>query len=180
MHAPVFQTTAILSRALDYKSNHWLTINARYKSMRQWHFILPLALTLILGGCASCPTTGVDARASNIRPAFAVSRFSDLEIRAKLAMRPRSRLTSRHARSYHKSPSDQTSALPEPKQSDAPEPRPNSTEWWLRENVRVGKAIIICRVCIASVSNVSQPKQAAPPALSSPPALSTTQALDEF
>src|SRR5712664_1683694 len=112
--------------------------------MRQMLFFIPVAFALSLAGCASSPNTGMFAR------------VPDSQIRPKFAVLPRNKSPSRHARSHHQA----AAVAPGPKEVDAPEPRPNSTEWWLRENVRVGKAIVICRVCLAStVANVSQPKQ---------------------
>jgi hypothetical protein len=126
--------------------------------MRQWPLFSMIALVLCLGGCASSTTPGLDARASYTRPAFAVARI-DPEGRPRLAVQ-RSRSAFRRAKARHNSASDQPLVVStEPKQLDASEPRPNSTAWWLRENVRVGKAIIICKVCLAAtISGVSQPK----------------------
>jgi hypothetical protein len=144
------------------QSNGWLTIGARYKSMRQWPLFS--VLVLCLGGCASSTTPGVDARASYTRPAFAIAR-TDLDGRPRLAAL-RSKSAVRHAKALHKSAADQPSVVStetEPTQTGALEPRPNSTAWWLRENVRVGKAIVICKVCLAeTVSGVLQPKPAVP------------------
>ena len=100
---------------------------------------------------------------------YAAARVRNLEIQPKLAMWPSIQPAFRKAKAHPTSTSHQALVVPaEPKQSDASEPRPNSTAWWLRENVRVGKAIIICKGCLAStVSDVSEPKQAAPTELSS-------------
>jgi hypothetical protein len=151
-----------LSFRAAFKSNGWLTIGARYKSMRQWALLS--VLVLCLGGCASSTIPGVDARASYTRPALAIAR-TDLDARPRVAVL-RSKSAARHAKALHKSAADQPSVVStetEPTQTGALEPRPNSTAWWLRENFRVGKAIVICKVCLAeTVSGVLQPKPAVP------------------
>jgi hypothetical protein len=131
--------------------------------MRQRLLFLIIALVICLGGCASSPTPSIDARAFYTRPAFPVARMSDLEGRPRLGML-KSKSVVRYASARHKSAADQSLVVStEPEQLDASEPRPNSTAWWLRENVRVGKAIIICKVCLAAtVSDVLQPKPAVP------------------
>src|SRR5258707_2056703 len=123
--------------------------------MRQLPFFILLALALGLGGCASSPTTGVCARA----PSFEPGEFALLQHRKSL----RSRTMSHHRTSH------QVAALPKLPKDDTPEPRPTSTEWWMRENARLGKAIIICRGCLpATTANASLPK---PAVLSSQPDL---------
>ena len=131
--------------------------------MRQALFFIPAAFALSLAGCASSTTTGVCARVSDseLRPGFAIARVSDLELRPEFARRPRNKSPSRHARSHHKSSADQASVLATVPKDDAPEPRPTSTEWWMRENARLGKAIMICQGCLpSSIANASLPKPA--------------------
>jgi hypothetical protein len=47
---------------------------------------------------------------------------------------------------------------------DIPEPRINSTAWWLGENARLAKAITICKGCLpAKIETVSLAKPGALP-----------------
>ena len=124
--------------------------------MRQLPFFMLFVLALGLGGCASGPTTAVCARVSSFEPR---PEFALLQHHKSL----RSRTTSHH-RTSHK-----VASLPQRPKDDTPEPRPTSTEWWMRENARLGKAIIICRGCLpATAANASVPK---PAVLSSQPDL---------
>jgi hypothetical protein len=130
--------------------------------MRHALFFIPAAFALSLAGCASSTTTGVCARVSDseLRPEFAIARVSDLELRPEFARQPTNKSRSRQARSHHNSTADQASVLAQTK-DDAPEPRPTSTEWWTRENARLGKAMIICRGCLLSpMANASLPQPA--------------------
>jgi hypothetical protein len=128
--------------------------------MRQTLFFIAVAFALSLAGCASSPNTGVYAR------------VPDSQIRPKFAVLPGNKSPSRHAWSHHKALDQAIVVIPEPKSADPPEPRPNSKEWWLRENERVGKAIVICRGCLPStIANVSQPKATLPSSTSSTQAL---------
>ena len=116
--------------------------------MRQLPFLILFALALSLGGCASSPTTAVCARVSSFepRPEFALPQHRK-SLRRKIASHPRV--------------SHQVTALQQLPKEDTPEPRPTSTEWWMRENARLGKAIIICRGCLpATTANPSLPKPA--------------------
>jgi hypothetical protein len=141
------------------QGNDWLTINPQINSMRQCFFFILMVLAPILAGCASSPNAAICARVpeAQMDSEFWVPRTDK----------------SRHRMPDHKSSSDLTSVhIPEPKQAYVPEPRPNSTEWWLRENVRVGKAIVICKGCLPSTAtNVSLPKPSGPTAISSTQAL---------
>jgi len=125
--------------------------------MRQLPFFMLFVLALGLGGCASGPTTAVCARVSSFEP------------RPEFALPQHRKSLRRMTASHHHRVSHQVAALPQRPKDDTPEPRPTSTEWWMRENARLGKAIIICRGCLpATTANASLPK---PAALSSQPDL---------
>jgi hypothetical protein len=131
--------------------------------MRQLPFFILLALALSLGGCASSTTTVVYARAPDLGPRqeFAPPSHRNRSVR---------RITLSHHR-----PSHQVAVLPKEPKDDASEPRPTSTEWWMRENARLGKAIIICRGCLPStIANASLSKPAVRSSKSEPPALAST------
>jgi len=117
--------------------------------MRQLPLFILLALALSLGGCASSTSAGVCAGVSGLNPRqeFAPSLYRERSVRP-------SRM------SYHE-PSHKASVLPKLTKNDTPEPRPTSTEWWTRENARLGRATIICRGCLpVPVATVSLPKPA--------------------
>src|SRR5712671_2771794 len=124
--------------------------------MRQLPFFILFALALSLGGCASSPPV-----------CWQVSSF---EQRQEFALPPHRKSLRRKIKivSHHRV-SRQVAALPLLPKDDTPEPRPTSTEWWMRENARLGKAIIICRGCLpATTASASLPK---PTVLSSQPDL---------
>jgi hypothetical protein len=124
--------------------------------MRQLPLFMLLALALSLGACASGPPMGASGRVPSFEPRqeFAVTKH---------------RKSLRRVRVFHHRPSHQVAILPKSPKEDIPEPRPTSTEWWTRENTRLGKAIIICRGCFpATTANASVPK---PAVLSSQPDL---------
>jgi hypothetical protein len=107
-------------------------------------FFIPLVLTL--AGCASNPTVGMCPLISNLR-------YSNYE-----PVQDQFRLLSRHTTPPHRV--NRTAAIASlPKEPDAPEPRFTSTEWWQRENARVGKAMVICRGCLpTAILNALPPK----------------------
>jgi hypothetical protein len=110
-----------------------------------------LALAVSLGGCASSPPGGLCAR------------IPEQDFRPQKLPTYRTRLPHlavRHHAPPHAAPPTETTAA-------MPEPRPTSTEWWKRENAKVGKAIIICRGCLPATT-ASPPK---PPVLSSTPGM---------
>ena len=114
--------------------------------MRQLPFFILFALALSLGGCASSPPV--------------CWRVSSFEPRQEFALPPHRKSLRRKIVSHHRV-SRQVAALPLLPKDDTPEPRPTSTEWWMRENARVGKAIIICRGCLpATTANASLPRPA--------------------
>ena len=116
--------------------------------MRQLPIFILIALALSLGGCASSPPMGASGRVSNLEPRqeFVVTKH---------------RKSLRRVRLSHHRASHQVAVLPKSPKEDTPEPRPTSTEWWTRENTRLGKAIIICRGCLpAATVNPSPPKPA--------------------
>lgn len=94
--------------------------------------------------------------------------MSPSQIRSRGLSHFRGRRAFRQPRLPSKLPSAQPTAVPQKTtEVEAPEPRPNSTEWWRRENVRVGKAIIICRVCFAQAApGVAAPTKGPPTELS--------------
>jgi hypothetical protein len=122
-----------------------------------------LTLGLCLAGCAS-PNSRV------LVPAFDAEAgrggWPPSQVRIREAPRTRGYRVFRPHKVPHKSSttqaafaSQQTKETVVPDQTngiEAPaEPRPNSKEWWLRENTRVGKAIIICRVCLTRAAPAS-------------------------
>src|SRR5712691_7136216 len=116
--------------------------------MRQLPLFMLLALALSLGACASGPPMGASGRVTSFEPRqeFAVTKH---------------RKSLRRVRMFHHRPSHQAAVLPKSPKEDTPEPRPTSTEWWTRENTRLGKAIIICRGCLPAASaDPSPPKPA--------------------
>ena len=116
--------------------------------MRQLPLFMLLALALSLGACASGPPMGASGRVSTFEPRqeFAVTKH---------------RKSLRRVRVAHHRASHQVAVLPKSPKEETPEPRPTSTEWWTRENTRLGKAIIICRGCLPAASaNASLPKPA--------------------
>jgi hypothetical protein len=117
--------------------------------MRQLPFVILLALAVSLGGCASSPTVGMCARVSD----FAPRQEFALPLHRKKPLR---RPTASHRRAL-----DQVAVLPQLPTAKTPEPRFTSPEWWLRENARLGKAIIICRGCLpVTTADASLPKPA--------------------
>jgi hypothetical protein len=114
--------------------------------MRQLPFFMLLALAVSLGGCASSPPSGVCARIAE--PDFR---------HQELAMPSYRNRSLPHMAVRHPKPSHEV--LPTETTAGTPEPRPTSTEWWMRENARLGKAIIICRGCLPAAT-VSLPKPA--------------------
>jgi hypothetical protein len=125
--------------------------------MRQPTLFTLLALTLSLGACASGPPMGASGRVSSFEPR---QEFAATKHRKSL----------RRVRVFHHRASQQAAILLKSPKEETPEPRPTSTEWWTRENTRLGKAIIICRGCFAAATaNASLPK---PAVLSSKPDLS--------
>jgi hypothetical protein len=117
--------------------------------MRQLPFVILLALAVSLGGCASSPTVGVCARVSDFAP------------RQEFALPLHRKKPLRRAAVSHSRALDQVAVLPQLSTGDTAEPRFTSPEWWLRENARLGKAIIICRGCLpVTTANTSLPKPA--------------------
>jgi hypothetical protein len=130
--------------------------------MRQLPFVILLALAVSLGGCASSPTVGMCARVSD----FAPRQEFALPLHRKKPLR---RPTASHRRAL-----DQVAVLPQLPTAQTPEPRFTSPEWWLRENARLGKAIIICRGCLpVTTADASLPK---PAILSSKPEIQAPSA----
>ena len=120
--------------------------------MRQLPIFILLAVAVSLGGCASSATTGICAR------------VSDLDVRHEFVPPLRRSKSPRHMTVPRHRPSHKVAALSTVTKDESPEPRPTSPEWWMRENARLGKAIIICRGCLpASVAIVSTPKPAVLP-----------------
>jgi hypothetical protein len=115
--------------------------------------LIHAASSLVLAGCSSCPTTGV------------LTRASDSEVRSEFALRQKNGWLFRQSEQRRR-PSGHASVLvTAPTQVDVPDPRPNSTEWWLRENTRLSKVMVICRGCLsATIADVSPPKVSISPA----------------
>jgi hypothetical protein len=139
--------------------------------MRTLPFCLLLASVLGLGGCASAPPVGFCAG------------VSDLQQRQQWAAAVHGSNTSVSVRlttvAHHKLPPHVEETAMATK-DDAPEPRPTSTEWWMRENIRVGKAIIICRGCLAAaIANPWLPKPAVLSSTTDLPARPTSS-IDRF
>jgi hypothetical protein len=120
--------------------------------MRQLPFFILLGLTVGLGGCSSSPPPGTCAGR--------VSDFCPHPHRLLAEHRkPLQRVTVFHGR-----PSHQIAVPGKLPKEDIPEPRINSTAWWLGENARLAKAINICRGCSsAPVETVSRGKPGALP-----------------
>jgi hypothetical protein len=122
-----------------------------------------LALGLGLAGCAN-PNSRILVPAFN---AEAGRGWPPSLVRTREAPRTRGYRVFRPHKLPHKSPTTQAAVVPQQiketvvtEQTNgigAPEPRPNSKEWWLRENIRVGKAIVICRVCLTQAAPASGP-----------------------
>jgi hypothetical protein len=116
--------------------------------MRHGRSFALLVVVASLGGCASAPMTGMCARApdSDFRREFSPPRTKSLR-----------RLTA----SYHPL-SQKVAVVPAAPIDVTPEPRFTSKEWWMRENARLGKAIIICRGCLPppTTTSASLPKPA--------------------
>ena len=118
-------------------------------------FVILLGLAVSLGGCASSPTVGVCARVSDFAP------------RQEFALPLHRKKPLRRATASHRRALDQAAVLPQLPTGATTEPRFTSPEWWLRENARLGKAIIICRGCLpVTTTDTSLPK---PTVLSSKP-----------
>jgi hypothetical protein len=116
--------------------------------MRGLRFILLLGLIVVLGGCASSSTTGVCARASDLSRESAWPSFQEPSLRHKKA-----------SAEPYRTPHDV--AVARTAKDETPEPRFTSTEWWMRENARLGWATIICRGCLpAEVATAAPPKPA--------------------
>ena len=122
-----------------------------------------LALAAGLVGCASSPGTRLtpdpfitEARGTGRSQSHLVSRA---------AVHLKGSHPARKLRSFPQASGVPTAAVQKTSDAEAPEPRPNSAEWWRRENARVGKAIVICRVCLTQAS--------APDMLSAPKKLPT-------
>src|SRR5258706_3508997 len=134
--------------------------------MRQLPLFMLLALALSLGACASGPPMGASGRVSTFEPRqeFAVTKH---------------RKSLRRVRVAHHRASHQVAVFPKLPKEETPEPRPTSTEWWTRENTRIGKAIIICRGCLpgatASASLAKPAVQSSKPDLSAIPTGSINQ-----
>jgi hypothetical protein len=119
--------------------------------MRRLPFIVLLALTVTLGGCASSSTTGVCARGSDrdlsrelAWPSFPAASQRRKNARAAFDMRPAAPL-----------------AKSKPAEDETQEPRFTSAEWWMRENARLRRATNICQGCLAAVvATVTSPKPA--------------------
>src|SRR4051794_7521860 len=114
--------------------------------MRGLPSIVLVGSLIMLGGCASTSTTGVCAHASerDLSPELGWPSFRDKSLltkNTKVTLHAELRaVASRFAA-----------------QDGAPEPRFTSAEWWVRENVRLSKAMIICRGCLAlTAGDVSQ------------------------
>jgi len=91
-------------------------------------------------------------------------------VRARGMAHARGRHAPTQLKSSSKPPDSQPAAVHQKTvDAEVPEPRPNSAEWWRRENVKVGKAIIICRVCLtqAATADVSTAPKKLPTDLSS-------------
>ena len=116
--------------------------------MRQLPFFILLGLAVSLGGCASSlPPGGCAGRVSDFCP-----HLVQAEHRKHL----------RRAMASHGRPSPPVAVLAKLAKEDIPEPRINSTAWWLGENARLAKAITICRWCLpAPIETVSLAKPAA-------------------
>jgi hypothetical protein len=122
--------------------------------MRQTLFFMPV-LTFSLAACASGPNIAMCVRGqdSELRPELATNK-SIFHL-----TKPRPKLVA-------------AAVAPGPMVAEASEPRQNSTEWWLRENIRLNKAMVICRGCLPSIAaNVSLPRQPALSAISPKEAL---------
>jgi hypothetical protein len=106
--------------------------------MRKLPFCLLVALALGVGGCASAPPIGFCAQ------------VSDLRLRQEWAPPlHRSKIVSvRPIAVAHHRPVPDVVVTATATRDDTPEPRFTSTEWWMRENARLGKAMIICRGCL--------------------------------
>jgi hypothetical protein len=114
-------------------------------------FILLLALIVVLGGCASSSTTGVCARASDVSRESAWPSFQEPSLRHKKA-----------SAEPYRTPRDV--AVARTAKDETPEPRFTSTEWWMRENARLSRAIIICQDCFpAAIATVAPSKPAVLP-----------------
>jgi hypothetical protein len=53
-----------------------------------------------------------------------------------------------HKPKVPKKPMVQAAATTDSKTENVPEPRALSKEWWIRENNRISKAMVICEVCL--------------------------------
>jgi hypothetical protein len=135
--------------------------------MRQLLLFILFAVALGLGGCASSPQLGVCAAVSDFMP------------RREFAS-PQRHTSLRRKTAFHPRPSHQVAALPKLPKDETPEPRFTSTEWWMRENARLGKAMTICRGCLpVPMASASQPKPAVLSSKSDLQAL-PTNSIDRF
>ena len=117
--------------------------------MRQLAFFILLAAAVSLGGCASS------------RPTAVCARVSEFDLRQQLSQPSHWKKPVQKLALAHHSHSEQPTALPLPVKEEVPEPKPTSAAWWMRENARLGKAIIICRGCLPeATANLSRPKPA--------------------
>ena len=116
--------------------------------MRGLPFIVLLGFLVILAGCASTSTTGVCARAPDLSRDLAWPSFREPPLRHKNA-----------SAGPYRTAGD--AAVARTAKDETPEPRFTSTEWWMRENARLGRATIICRGCApAAMATVASPKPA--------------------
>jgi hypothetical protein len=130
--------------------------------MRQMVFFILLATAVSLGGCASSIPPAVCAR---------VPKF---DFRQEFSQPPYRRQPVPRPGLADHSHSQQPAVLPLLVREEVPEPKFTSTEWWMRENARLGKAIIICQGCLPASAATASPKPAVLSAKSEPEALSNT------